>query len=397
MQSLNNNSLLIFEPQTRGHHLSWLRYVTEDFLSDGFRLTISADLRPQAGELVIAQLSEFEKDITLISAFDHDGKWRKGSKTDAIADCLEQSGASEVFMNNFDEIASDCLRRAAIGLYPPKSLQGRLNGIYFRPRFLENTYLPPGNFIKHIGFQKLCRQKWINDIFFLDERLFASASVSRKYEPAVFHFLPDPWDGNFSISQKDARKQLNIPSDRFVFLNYGVGDKRKGLHLVLDAMQKMSPPSFLLCAGQLKAERKILSGLESLEKQGRAKIMNRYVSDNETDLCFCACDLVLLPYIRHFGSSSVLSKAAAAGKPVIVSDDGLLGERVRRWKLGLLFPSGNARKLRKCMENLGKSDNTRFQQAALDYARQCSRQTFRIALLSGFFARKYGKIHHSDL
>ncbi len=374
------NSLLIFEPGIKGHHLSWLRYITQDFLSAGFRLTLAADLRPQSQELVSAQLSEFKKDIALISAFDNAGKWRGGSRLNAIADCLEQSGAAEVFMNNFDEIASACLRRAAIGIYPPKALQGRLSGVYFRPRFLENPYLPPGNFIKHIGFQKLCRHGWLNHIFLMDEYLFAS--VEKKFSPAVFHFLPDPWDGDFSISQEDARKQLNIPSDKFVFLNYGVGDKRKGLHLAIEAMQNISSPSFLLCAGQLRADQKILSKLEMLEAQGKAKVINRYVSDNEADLCFCACDVVLLPYIEHFGSSGVLSRAAAAGKPVIVSDEALLGKRVREHKLGLLFPSGDAQALKTGMKDIFQSDMAQFQQAALHYAQLCSRQAFRTALLS---------------
>ena len=374
------NSLLIFEPGIKGHHLSWLRYITEDFLSAGCGLTVAADLRPQSQELVLARLSEFKKDITLISAFDNAGKWRRGSKINAVADCLEQSGASEVFMNNFDEIASDCLRRAAIGIYPPKALQGRLSGVYFRPGFLENPYLPPGNFIKHIGFQKLCRNRWLNHIFLMDEYLFAS--VEKRYSPAVFHFLPDPWDGDFSISQENARKQLNIPSDKFVFLNYGVGDKRKGLHLAIEAMQTMSPPSFLLCAGQLRADRKILSTLELLETQGKAKVINRYVSDDEADLCFCACNVVLLPYIQHFGSSGVLSRAAAAGKPVIVSDEGLLARRVREHKLGLLFPSGHAQALKTGMKDIFQSDMRQFQQAALHYAQLCSRQAFRTALLS---------------
>ena len=69
--------------------------------------------------------------------------------------------------------------------------------------------------------------------------------------------------------------------------------------------------------------------------------MNRYVSAEEEQQLFAACDAVLLPYIRHQGASGVLSRAAGAGKPVIASDEYLIGHLVRQYGMGLLFESGN--------------------------------------------------------
>ena len=67
--------------------------------------------------------------------------------------------------------------------------------------------------------------------------------------------------------------------------------------------------------------------------------MGRYITDQEEKLGFCACDAVLLPYIGHIGSSAILSRAAAAGKMVIASDEGLIAKRVRKHGLGRLFPT----------------------------------------------------------
>ncbi len=39
--------LLIFENRTEGHHLHWLRYITEDFLTTGSRVTLALDYRPE--------------------------------------------------------------------------------------------------------------------------------------------------------------------------------------------------------------------------------------------------------------------------------------------------------------------------------------------------------------
>jgi hypothetical protein len=201
----------------------------------------------------------------------------------------------------------------------------------------------------------------------MDEYLFTDAKD--KYTGAAFHFLPDPWAGNFSHSQKDARKALGIPTDRFILLGYGIGDRRKGLHLTVRAMLESAFDSrlFLLCAGKISKDSELLKGLSKLEKRGMAKFLDRYVSDSENSLCFCASNVVLFTYIRHFGSSGVLSLSAAADKMVITSDEGLVGQRVRKHNLGWL---------------LTESKMSEFQQAALRYAKACSRQAFRNTLLS---------------
>lgn len=387
MTKSSQSHILIFESRVEGHHLSWLRYVTEDLLTAGFRVTVAVDWRPESKELIQNNLSALIAKVSIISIFNKAGKLRGGSKLKALAECFNESGAQEVFINNLDDIASHCLRYASVGIYPPKLLQGHLSGVYFRPRFLENPTWPPGNIIKAIGFRRLCRHNWFKNIFLMDEYLFIDAKD--KYAGPTFHFLPDPWDGNFSHSQKDARKALGIPQDRFVLLNYGIGDRRKGLHLTIRAMLESSPDSrlFLLCAGKVTKERELLKELSQLEKQGRAKVLNRYVSDSEESLCFCASDVVLLPYIKHFGSSGVLSLSAAAGKMVIASDEGLVGKRIRKHNLGWLFPSGNAYELKKYMDNtalLSESEMNQFQQAALHYAKSCSRKAFREALFSTF-------------
>lgn len=379
--------ILIFEPRIEGHHLSWLRYVTEDLLTIGFRVTLAVDWRPEAKELIQNNLSALITKVSIISIFNKAGKLHGGSKLKALAECFNKSGAQEVFINNLDDIASHCLRCASIGIYPSKPLQGHLSGVYFRPRFLANPKWPPGNIMKATGFQRLCQRHWFKNIFLMDEYLFADAKD--KYACPTFHFLPDPWDGNFSHSQKDARKSLGIPSDRFVLLNYGIGDRRKGLHLTVRVMIDSSPGSrlFLLCAGKISRDSELLKGLSQLEKRGMAKVLDRYISDSDESLCFCASNVVLLPYIKHFGSSGVLSLSAAAGKMVIASDDGLVGQRVRKHNLGWLFRAGNVEGLKRCMNKaalLSESNMAQFQQAAVCYAKSCSREAFRNALHSAF-------------
>jgi glycosyltransferase involved in cell wall biosynthesis len=383
--SLPDRHVLIFEPGRVGHRLTWLRYVTEDFLAMGYKLTWAVDMSSRARHLIEEQLSALLPKVSVLPLFHENGRWRRGSKIRSLEECREISQAGEVFLNEFDEIASGLLRGAAVGIMPPRPLQGRLSGVYFRPRFLTEPHRPPGNILKARGFQRLCRQGWFRHLYFVDEYLFPALA---KNDPAYrFHFLPDPWSGDFSCPAEIARNRLGIPPNKVVYLHYGMGDRRKGLHLAVDAMgmPAADPQMFLLCAGQISDDRNLLEKLAGLEKRGLAKLMNHYVSEEEERLCFSSADGVLLPYIHHYGSSGVLSRAAAAGKLAIVSDEGLLARRVRDHRLGLLFQTNSIRELRQRMNNvisMGQAGRDQYRKSSLNYAETCSREAFRAALTS---------------
>ena len=158
------------------------------------------------------------------------------------------------------------------------------------------------------------------------------------------------------------------------------------------ALWKESPdtPAFLLCAGRQNPAGETARGLEELVRQNRARLVNRYVSVLEETELFAASDAVLLPYLNHFGTSGVLSRAMAAGKPVIVSDDQLLGRLVREHSLGFLFPSGDVaaltERIRQAVQLSPEAAN-RFAAAARAYAERHSRAAYRLALLNALDAR----------
>jgi glycosyltransferase involved in cell wall biosynthesis len=171
-----------------------------------------------------------------------------------------------------------------------------------------------------------------------------------------------------------------------VFLFYGGPYKRKGLDLAVEAFVAMPQPgrAFLLCVGEQPAEPSLARKLERLQAAGRARAVNRYVSLEEEALAFAACDWVLLPYRKHFGSSGVLIRAACRGLPVIASDEELVGWRVREHKMGLLFTSGDASDLRRRIEQAaatGQDDLAAFSRCAKKFSTAFTRAAFRQALL----------------
>ena len=376
--------LLLYEPRTEGHHLGWLRFIAEDLLAANFHLSIAADLRASSRERVEQQLAGLLDDLRLLPAHDETGRRHLDGKARSVAHCLQASGAENVFLCALDEIASACWRRATFGILPPVELRGRMGGIYHRPRFLAAPKWSPDCWLKSPGFQRLLREGWWRQMLFVDE--FLAAELQSTHPSSPLFFLPDPCPPGYDGDPITARNKLEIPRDRKVLLFYGTGARRKGLHLVVEAMQQLplESPAFLLCAGQQNPSGKTAAGLAQLVRQNRARLLDRYLTVEEEKMCFAASDAVLLPYLNHFGTSGVLSRAMSAGKPVIVSDEQLLGRLTREQGLGLLFPSGHADALRDCIRHaagFSPDEVAGFAAAARNHAVRCSRNAYREALL----------------
>lgn len=363
--------------------MGWLRFITEDLLSANRRLTLAVDLRPENAGRVREQLGALQSSVTLINAYNAAGRRHGDKKAGSVAYCLQQSGAEHVFLCAFDEIASHIWRWAALGVTPPKLLQGRMGGIYHRPRFLAASHWSFDRRLKEAGFKRLIRQGWLSQLLFVDE--FLAAELQANYPSAPIYFLPDVCPAGYESDGNVARQKLNVPAGKFVFLFYGAGYRRKGLHLAVQAMLDFPQdnPAFLLCAGKQDPGGETAQGLEKLVSENRALTINRYVSDDEEKLCFAASDAVLLPYLNHFGTSGVLSRAMSARKPVIVSDEQLLGKLTRERQLGLLFPSGDTRALGAFMRQamvLSPEEKAKLHEAARKYTLRYSREAFREAL-----------------
>ena len=381
--------LLLYEPRTEGHHLGWLRFIADDLLSANFRLTVAADLRPGARERVEQNLAGLPGEVELLSAYDETGHRHLDGKARSVAHCLKASGAENVFLCALDEIASHCWRSATFGRPPPAELRGRMGGIYHRPRFLAAPKWSLDRGLKISGFRHLLREGWWRQLLFVDE--FLATELQSAHPAAPVFFLPDPCPPGYEGDAVAAKNELGVLPDRKVILFYGTGARRKGLHLAVEAFRQLPPesPAFLLCAGQQNPAGKTAAGLAQLVRQNRARLLNRYVTVEEEKMYFTASDAVLLPYLNHFGTSGVLSRAMSATKPVITSDEQLLGRLTREHRLGLVFPSGNVSALRDCLlraTQFSAADLAPLAAAARHYAGIYSRAAFRAALLRSLSA-----------
>jgi len=327
---MGESRVAMVEVQAEGHHPFYLRLVSQAFSEGSWSLAyglngktaILARLQEAAGEWMPGSTTQ------ILTRQLKPGKW---TLTREIGRWLRREPADLLFFNSFDLIASSWCRWAAFGWRPPRHLRGRIAGFYLRPRFLEPDAGGLGNFWKRLGFGALAREGWFRRLLVLDEYL--QARIEPRFR-APLAWVPDPWDGDFTICAEEARRKWGLPTDGRVLLHFGTGSPRKGLPALIEALENLPPDQrpFLLCCGQLDLRPEWKQRLQRLE---HTRVHDRYLSETERIEVFRAADLVALLYRGHYGSSGVLVNAAAAGRPVIAINSGLIGQRVNEHRLGL--------------------------------------------------------------
>lgn len=150
--------------------------------------------------------------------------------------------------------------------------------------------------------------------------------------------LPDPWSGPFH------QKENSDPSSKpFRIGMVGNQNFRKGFDVAVKAilafLESHQIETEVVIVGRIEPD---LAGAYRDLKEGIAGSqlvhVDTYVSDDELAQHFQQMSVVLLPYSTSFtATSGVLSRAVACGTPVIASDHGLVGHRVKAHDLGAVF------------------------------------------------------------
>jgi glycosyltransferase involved in cell wall biosynthesis len=241
-------------------------------------------------------------------------------------------------------------------------------GIYFRPTF---HYVQFANYTStwkdaiRRWRQKLLltlalRSGQVNTLFSLDPfapdaiaKLASDVKVTHLSDPVVPHPL-EP------VRCNQLKTQLKIESDRQIFLLFGKLAPRKGTYQLLEAIrhlpQELSQTLCLLLVGQipLSEKTKLTTFISEISVQTSAQILihDDFVPESDMPLYFQLSNVVLAPYQRHVGMSGILLQAAAAQKPVLASNYGLMGELVQRYQLGLAINSEHPPAIAQAMTEL---------------------------------------------
>lgn len=359
--------VMLFELDTRGHHPGYIRLlvdywssnaihghlsvvVTQKFLQEHGDIVQLAQASPHGNIEFIAlhpseEVSLFESAMLEIS---FKGRiLRAFQEWNLLGTYAKRLKSDIVLLMCFDVI----LLRFALG----GTLPCPVSAIYFRPLLHYSqfpNFKPQGReslwqWRDRICLSLLLRHPNLKTLFCLDE--FAADYINRSYFTNKARLLPDPACLYSPDPQrvKALKTRLQLEDGRLVFLLFGVLSDRKGAYQVLDAMcllpKELSSQITVLVVGSGTSEEK--TKLEAYIQAARPKtdahlvLHAAFVDEKDVASYFELADVVLAPYQRHIGMSGVLVLAAAAQKPVLSSDFGLMGEVVRRHQLGLTVDS----------------------------------------------------------
>lgn len=132
-----------------------------------------------------------------------------------------------------------------------------------------------------------------------------------------------PYDEQYpftTYTKLDARNILRLPVAEPLppmVLYYGTYWFSKGADLLLEAARRLPDVSFCLVGDQSKSS--LDRPVGEMSPPANVTIVDRWVSDQDQALWFAACDVVALPYRRHYehDTSGVFNLAMLARRPVV--------------------------------------------------------------------------------
>lgn len=155
------------------------------------------------------------------------------------------------------------------------------------------------------------------------------SQFTKKPVTLVQHPLYD----NFGIKtdKRQARNQLGLPQEGYIFLFFGFIRKYKGLDLLLEAFELLNhtnPEVYLLIAGEYYAdEKEIIEMINKSHKKDKIFTHTKFIKDEDVTLYFSASDCVVQPY-RNATQSGVSPLAYHFEIPMIVTNVGALPDLV---------------------------------------------------------------------
>lgn len=151
--------------------------------------------------------------------------------------------------------------------------------------------------------------------------------------------VPYPADEPATLAQEEARDLLDLPRDKPLLLFFGALRLDKGPDIFLEVLPQIDGDWLAVVAGEPEefGESDIARCRKQLKHPEQLIARLFFITLEDVPKYFAAADAVVLPYRKIFkGVSGVLQNAAAAGKPVVVTDVGEIGPAVRENDLGIV-------------------------------------------------------------
>lgn len=372
---------LIYSSNFDGHRQVYVFVLADVLIELGYDLFIAGNIEDKTRNLLYIDKIKKNNKITMISTANYDAcglniniqEFIKLQKTHKIDLTVFAEADNHIPLFN-----SQLVNRRT-------RFCGKTIGIFLRPFYYYDklSFLNRLRYIKHIRsnwksddrlfHEILLRQFKLLDIpLFLDENFVSTHSFNR--------WLPDMFQQYTEtlIREKQAEQMVWVTKlnhfreknkDRFVFLYFGAAQKRKGYDLLLKLAVE-SDACFIHCGLRNENEQydhDVDELRKTLHYENRLLETDQYISDpNSIEHFFKSITHLVLPYRNFYGSSGIMLQALSYGIPVLVPENGIMGYRVIKNKLGLTYTGEynslheTFKKFRQISKNYFADDITRY-------------------------------------
>ena len=193
---------------------------------------------------------------------------------------------------------------------------------------------------ERLRFWLAARSSKIEQIFVLNDE-DSAMTFNTLYSTSKFRSLPDPVPSVDFSKVKSVREELGVSPVEKLYLHFGGLDGRKGtidiLKSIIASKKGELKDSCFVFAGRINKNtlNDFYDLLSVAKEKTRILVFDQFCSyDFLWNLCY-SCDVILMPYHLTSLSSGILGYAAVFNKPVIGPDNGLIGNLIKKYELGI--------------------------------------------------------------
>jgi glycosyltransferase involved in cell wall biosynthesis len=375
-----SKNILLFEPDSSGHHPGYLYHLIIHFLENDYAYNL----------VVLVAPDFFEKHPQIIQkSISPRVKWLKFS--DSEFNIWQEIKSKSVTKRSFFEW--ELLRKyiletksvyaflmyfdyLQIALLTQKALPCPVSGILFRPTLVNYPSHSLKEMInswrKNLTLKYFVKNKALNSLFNLDP--FATDYIQQNWQTNKVKFLPDPVQVYQSTkSVEELKIELKIKSNRKVFLIFGFLDSRKGISEVMEAIsqidrEKSLKGTLLIVGPWEESERKKFDlNIDKILQNSDFQVIikDEFIQDEDIQSYFEVSDYILALYAKHIGMSAIMVRAAAAQKPFLTHNFGLMGKVLIENQLGMIVENDLAKKMEMLLsENIKVGDKEKMKEFA---------------------------------
>lgn len=333
--------ILIFDPIISGHHLEYLHHLYMMALQrpqDNFVFVVHKDFEkkrvlmdwPKTENVIFDTVPDIkeQRNSSIIELLKSSWKLCK-----ALRYVVDKHNADIVFTNNIISFVPF----APLFLHNGVSVSGIIYHIYL---YTQRNASMISRALNKLKYYMMAHCRAFGKIFILNDQESADAFNS-EFRCNKFVGLPDPFVPISTESTFNFREKYSIPLTAKVFAHFGGLAKRKGTLDVIQSIRLLDNEKrsnyWFVFAGTLNKDikEKFYQIYDEIQDTCHIILNDEFCSfEYLVSLCQ-ACDAILAPYHQTNLSSGMFGYASQFGKPLIAPSQGLIGEIMRKYGLGI--------------------------------------------------------------